>query len=165
MGWIESPPYFCAASETARDVAEQYVDTRLGQGPCNDLIQHTQTSQAYTSLPKNSLHDADPFWYLVEVYVDDFMSLALPTSRRILDHVANGIMCGIHDVFPQEDADADDLISLKTLLQQEGAWDTVKDLLGFVFNGVDYTMWLDEGKRAALIVTITTWLRSSRKNK
>ena len=22
MGWIESPPYFCAASETARDVAQ-----------------------------------------------------------------------------------------------------------------------------------------------
>ena len=30
MGWIESPPYFCAASETARDVAEQYVETPVG---------------------------------------------------------------------------------------------------------------------------------------
>jgi hypothetical protein len=25
MGWVESPPYFCAASETARDVAMDYV--------------------------------------------------------------------------------------------------------------------------------------------
>ena len=24
MGWTESPPYFCAASETARDVAQKY---------------------------------------------------------------------------------------------------------------------------------------------
>ena len=24
MGWNESPPYFCAASETARDVAQKY---------------------------------------------------------------------------------------------------------------------------------------------
>ena len=26
MGWIESPPYFCVASETARDVAAMYVE-------------------------------------------------------------------------------------------------------------------------------------------
>jgi hypothetical protein len=25
MGWIETPPYFCAASETARGVVEQYI--------------------------------------------------------------------------------------------------------------------------------------------
>ena len=30
MGWIESPPYFCAASETGRDVAAQYVETPIG---------------------------------------------------------------------------------------------------------------------------------------
>ena len=30
MGWIESPPYFCAASETARDVAAQYIETAEG---------------------------------------------------------------------------------------------------------------------------------------
>ena len=30
MGWVESPPYFCAASETGRDVAEQYAELPLG---------------------------------------------------------------------------------------------------------------------------------------
>jgi hypothetical protein len=30
MGWVESPPYFCAASETARDVATQYLESKLG---------------------------------------------------------------------------------------------------------------------------------------
>jgi hypothetical protein len=30
MGWVESPPYFCAASETARDVAAKYAEARIG---------------------------------------------------------------------------------------------------------------------------------------
>ena len=30
MGWIESPAYFCVASETARDVATVYIDTPVG---------------------------------------------------------------------------------------------------------------------------------------
>jgi hypothetical protein len=34
MGWVESPPYFYAASETARDVAVQYSTSKhpLGVG-------------------------------------------------------------------------------------------------------------------------------------
>jgi len=27
MGWVESPPYFCTPTETARDVASEYQDT------------------------------------------------------------------------------------------------------------------------------------------
>ncbi len=30
MGWVESPPFFGAASETARDVAQNYSKTKLG---------------------------------------------------------------------------------------------------------------------------------------
>ena len=29
MGWIESPGYFCAASETGRDVAESYAQSAI----------------------------------------------------------------------------------------------------------------------------------------
>ena len=33
MGWVESPPYFCAASETARDIATEYTDMPVGSLP------------------------------------------------------------------------------------------------------------------------------------
>ena len=36
MGWAESPPFFCAASETARDVAASYVAEPMGS-----LFRHT----------------------------------------------------------------------------------------------------------------------------
>jgi hypothetical protein len=33
MGWVESAPYFCAASETAQDVAAEYIKTKTGSLP------------------------------------------------------------------------------------------------------------------------------------
>ena len=43
MGWIESPPYFCAASETGRDVAAQYVETPRGSMDRHKFHAHTTT--------------------------------------------------------------------------------------------------------------------------
>ncbi len=165
MGWIESPPYFCAASETARDVAVDYIETPVGSQPPHKFLSHTQTSAAYQDLPATDHYTTpEPFRYLVDVYVDDFIGLAIPTSREQLDHVANGIMCGVHDIFPPHEEDSNDPISLKKLLQGDGAWDDTKEILGFVFNGSDKTMWLSEGKRDALMDTIKGWLRATRKN-
>jgi hypothetical protein len=161
MGWIELPPYFSAALETARDVSELYIETPLGVGPTNAMVQHSQGSGPYNALPATSARDLDPFSYLLEVYMDDFMGLAIPTSCKVLDHVANGVICGIHDMFPPKEDEADDPFSLKKLLQRDGAWDTIKELLGFVFNRTDHTMWLSEGKRDALVNIITVWLCSS----
>lgn len=41
MGWIESPPYFCAASETARDVGMQFVETLVRSLKKNKFKAHT----------------------------------------------------------------------------------------------------------------------------
>ena len=29
MGWVESPPYFCAATETSRDISTEYIETEV----------------------------------------------------------------------------------------------------------------------------------------
>jgi hypothetical protein len=29
MGWVESPPYFCAATETLRDISTEYCETAV----------------------------------------------------------------------------------------------------------------------------------------
>jgi hypothetical protein len=51
---------------------------------------------------------------MVEVYVDDFMSLVIPISRDQLQHVATAVMTGIHDVFPPDKDDNNDPISEKS---------------------------------------------------
>ncbi len=30
MGWVESPPYFCAATETARDITTKFIEQPVG---------------------------------------------------------------------------------------------------------------------------------------
>ncbi len=60
------------------------------------------------------------FAHMVEVYVDDFMSLVIPVLQDQLRHVATAVMTGIHDVFPPNGNDSNDPILEKKLLKEEG---------------------------------------------
>ena len=159
MGWIESPPYFCAASETARDVAAQYIEAPEGSFRPHKFEGYTHTQQQ--ELLKGQSGGA--FKYLLEVYVDDFMSLVIPTAEGQLRHVANAVMRGIHDVFPADDDDNNNPISLKKLAMGEGQYSTRKCILGFDFNGEEKTLWLEADKRAMLLTILHQWLRGSRR--
>jgi hypothetical protein len=99
-----------------------------------------------------------PHFYALEVYVDNFMSIAIPTSREQLEHVATAIMTGIHDVFPADIINSDDPISEKKLLKGEGQYSLLKTLLGFDFDGKQNTMWLEEKKGAKLLTILHSWL-------
>jgi len=79
MGWVESPPFFCAASETARDVAQDYCETKIGTLPHPKFTNYVIGNQAYEDLPKRD-ELVRIFCYLLEVYVDDFVSLVIPIS-------------------------------------------------------------------------------------
>ena len=68
MGWIESPPYFCAASETARDVAAQYAETTIGTLPDHKFLSYTNTSTDFEMLPPVGDNELK---YIMEVYMDD----------------------------------------------------------------------------------------------
>ncbi len=81
MGWVESPPFFCTASETARDVAQDYCKMKLGSLPPHKFTHYVIGNKAYDELPEQN-KNGKPFRYLLEVYVDDFVSLVMPTSRK-----------------------------------------------------------------------------------
>jgi hypothetical protein len=55
---------------------------------------------------------------MVEVYVDDFMSLVIPISQEQLQHVMAAVMMGIHDVFPPDDNDSNNPISERKLIKE-----------------------------------------------
>lgn len=162
MGWIESPAYFCAASETSRDVAEKYCQAKMGSLPPHKFAKYMKGSDEYLSLPTST--DMDEFMrYMLEVFVDDFMSLVIAISRRQLDHVGTGTMMGIHDVFPESAVDEDDPISEKKMKKLDSRYATKKTLLGFDFDGDAKTMWLQEDKRAALLTILHGWIRGSQR--
>ena len=128
MGWVESPPYFCAATEMARDIATTYIETGIGTRPIHKFEHYTHGAEAFNTLP--AVADANNiFRYALEVCVDDFISIVIPTSQEQLRHIANAIMEGIHDIFPPDDGDANDPLSEKMLLKQDGQYDVLKTAL------------------------------------
>ena len=157
MGWVESPPYFCAASETARDVAAEYIETPIGSLPEHKF---EQWAGAATPIGNNEGRGG-ALRYILEVYVDDFISCIIPTTREQVEHVARGIMHGIHDVFPPSEDATKDPISNKKLQKGDGTFATTKCILGFDFDGVNKTIWLEEAKRATLLTILHQWLRGA----
>ena len=53
------------------------------------------------------------FRYLIEVYMDNYISLAIAMAKDQLNRVATAVMTGIHDVFPLDTENSEDDISLK----------------------------------------------------
>jgi hypothetical protein len=155
------PPFFCAAMETSRDISTDYIETEVNSLHRHKFEHYAVGASAYTNLSESG-QDPQGFWYMVEVYVDDFMSLVIPVSREQLRHVANVMMHGIHDVFPPDINDDEDPISEKKMKKGEGLYDTKKMLLGFNFNGDAKTMWLESAKREKLLTILKGWIRTGK---
>lgn len=171
MGWISSILLCSLRNSTGCGSAVQYIETPIGSRPEHKLFPHTQTAQAYANLPNKAeaqttiiSNKNPPLNYLIDVYVNNFIGPVIPTTCTQLDHVTHSIMCWVHYVFLPHKVDTEDPLAFKNLIKGDGTWDKIKELLGFVFNGTDKTMWLLEGKRDALILFIKIWLWSTQKN-
>jgi hypothetical protein len=54
MGWVESPPYFCAATETARDIASDYSNTPFGSITPHKFVNYVRGDNNFKALPATS---------------------------------------------------------------------------------------------------------------
>jgi hypothetical protein len=157
MGLVKFPPYLCAATKTARDVATEYTDMPIGSILPHKFKKYTVNGESYAEL--QDYHDDRPICSMIEVYVDNFMRVVIPISKSQLQHTAAAVMTGIHDVFPANDDDyGDDPISEKKLKKCEGQYSTVKTLLGFDFDGINKTMWLEMAKQEKLLTILRGWI-------
>jgi hypothetical protein len=163
MGWVESPPYFGAGSETARDIAEQYVETPVGSLKDNKFVEYAMGGEDCQQLPAEG--SSSDLKYFLGVYVDDFINMAVARTQKQLRHVANSVMTAIHNVFPADEVDANDPISHKKLEKLEGQWALEKEILGFDFDGDHKTMILALQKRDFLLKILKTWIRQANGSK
>ena len=150
MGWCESPPFFCAASETARDVIEALLtEVKLpGHRLENDMLQHATTEAV------DRLHAAAAYVNLLEVFVDDFIAITNNGSTEHLTHLSRAMLHGIHSVFPPPETSGhhgQDPISQKKLDEGEGTWNTTKEILGWIVNGTMFTVQLPPSKCQKII--------------
>jgi hypothetical protein len=68
MGWVESLPYFCAVTETARDIAAEYCNILIGSLPPHKFMHHVVGDIDFDALPATST-SSDACLYDLEVYV------------------------------------------------------------------------------------------------
>ena len=157
MGWTESPSYFNTASETARDVADEY--TKADELEEHYLEEWTKITDEYKTLPPGRLSLA--LAHCFEVYVDDFIAVAVPHSEEDLNHLSRALLHAIRDMFSaSQEEPKEDSVALKKLKKMDGAWAVRKDILGWVLDGKAKTMELTEEKKDELMRLTTQALRA-----
>ena len=174
MGWTSSPAFFCAATETGRDIAEWLrLQPQLPAHPLEHHMMDPIREELLQSFPFPNLNpEARPsaktiqdFYHLFEVYVDDYIGLLQSTDPEVLRHHSRSLLHAIHQIFPPPTAtehEGEDPISHKKLaIEGEGIWDTRKEILGWIFDGLNRTMELPPKKVESLRETIKTILRQN----
>lgn len=156
MGWVQSPPWFCTATETAADLANSWIQHRVPATP-HRLEQLANTPTAVTdshSTPKAAqappvpappftAHSRRPPLAYIDVYMDDFVALVQgkPSRRR---YVRQLLMQAVDTVFRPKDVSdpshRQEPISEKKLRKGDGCWETTKTVLGWCLDTIHHTI-------------------------
>ena len=92
MVWSESPALFCAATETARDIAESSYRSGKPMPPHPD--EQTVLNVNWDTLPK-AKYTKRNFLHLLEVYIDGFIVLIYTTDKEEIKRLTR---CLLHAI-------------------------------------------------------------------
>ena len=155
MGWCESPPLFCAATETARDVIQFLIE--------NNLPEMTPHAMEKQMMQNNKLHihtkPTKSATTITEVYVDDFCAGTNNLEYKHLLQLSRAILHGIHSIFPPTaitNHNGGDPISEKKMLAGDGTWSYQKEILGWILDGENFTIFLPPEKTKKIVKQIKT---------
>jgi hypothetical protein len=170
MGWVNSPPYFTAATETITDLANAALatDTKFQQhrlGATSETMPVSAAGQdlpispslsptVVTAVPEDRVQQYSRRPVAAhDVYVDDFLSLVQGGKRRRLQ-VKRSFLHALDSVFRGLDASdgphRQEPASVKKLLKGDGTWATSKLVLGWLINTVSKTIQLPPHRLARL---------------
>ena len=157
MGWCESPPFFCAGTETARDIIATLQSATMTLPP--HPLEHMLLP---TPLADNGV--ANQATTALEVYVDDFFAATNDRSTAHLRHLSRALLHGIHAIFPppaHSGHNGEDPVSLKKLRNGDGIWAPTKEILGWLVNGQEFTIQLPQEKAAKYNAAIKRLLKKT----
>jgi hypothetical protein len=156
MGWKESPPYFCAFTETVTDSTNHDLAADNPQYPTHPLLAASQAHPATQSSHFNpeamlpiGQHDAPPLSY-TDVYMDDFCLLAqTPLQTRTLNTVLHNI-----DAVFQDHAKSSrwQIISQSKIDKGDAAWSCHKRLLGWDIDTTRMTLTIPRHRHDKLLL-------------
>ena len=173
MGWTESPPCFCSGTETARDLMEIILPTveELDVHPLEYKMRPLQNELSTTKNKESdddmSMSDGDddnikpptptPTKTLFECFVDDFMAITNDLCEENLTNISRTMLYAIHAIFPPPDVtghEGEDSVSIKKIDNGDGRWNYIKEILGWIINGRDYTITLPPERLEKILLQI-----------
>jgi hypothetical protein len=163
MGWTESPGYFCATTETGRDIMQALID---GGTVCPP---HALDAYMDPSAParRQTSPATERQWQMSAVFVDDYILAAVENpSGTLLQSAGRAALHTIHGLFPPPERSGHlggkDPISQKKLDAGDARWAQLKELLGFVFDGKARTVHLTQRKAAGIAEATARLLKKNR---
>jgi hypothetical protein len=102
MGWSKSPPCFCAATETARDIIDDKIRNNilLEQPMENIMMDIDWLTASKLQPPLTTESDKRDFLQLIKVYIDNFIGVIQSTNESHLRQFSRQIFDYITKVFP-----------------------------------------------------------------
>ena len=170
MGWVQSPPYFCAATETAID----HANSLLGLPDLGGLREHHQEASAarldVTAFHRRlapivpAFHVARKPVGCADLYVDDGLALAqtqrmATATRRAVLHSFNGVFRANNASDWNRSPPRKEPISQKKIDEGDASWATSAILLGWLLDTVARTIRLPEHRQLRLHTVITEALQ------
>jgi hypothetical protein len=169
MGWMESPQYFCTATETGRDFIQWLVDQEIDCPPHplekfmlpQDLV---GTIGPDKPAPTN---EADKGASSINVYVDDYiLAVVEDAARTLLRRITRATLYGVHSIFPPPEITnhigGKDSVSIKKLEKGDATFMTKKLVLGFMLDGKERTVRLPLEKATNIDTELQRLLKKSR---
>ena len=160
MGWVESPPFFCIATETAADLANARRHRPTAPAHRLEAIADTppEAPPVYkgpppVALSPSSLQPLTQPVRFFDVYVDDFLALGqgtpsqLKTLRRHLLHSIDAVFAPL----AAADTHGNEAISVKKLRKGDGSWSTLKVVLGWLLDTIHHTISLPPHRAQRLL--------------
>lgn len=157
MGWIDSPPYLCAITETVADLtnarlavndlaqdAHRLDDVADTRPP--DLPRPPRTARGDRGLPPPHVRSRGPLQApvnRVDVFMDDFIQMSQSPKkdrravRRTLFECLDSVL---RPLAPSDNPCRKEPNSVKKLKQGDGAWTTRKVILGWIMDTVQRTI-------------------------
>ena len=173
MGWTESAPYFCAATETVVDLINATMPTEATSTLPPHRLEHLITysnCQGHIPTPNSprQLHGQfyDSPLASSDVYMDDIIGLYQPAAMPELTFIRH-IFHNIDQVFrpldPTDPPARTEPISTTKLLKGDGNLCTRKVILGWILDTTTYTLELTERRLHRLLQLLDELPRSRKR--
>jgi hypothetical protein len=132
----------------------------LPEQPMEDIMMDIdwKTVQKLLNQPTSTGCDTRKFLSLIEVYIDDFIGVIQSTNKSHLLQFFRRILDGITKVFSPPELSGSKMahpVSEKKLIE-DGIWDTRKEILGWLFDGMAKTIELPHHKCTKLLLELKT---------